>query len=44
MSTLLQFVVPFVTALLVLGAFHAFSYLHLQISEADLTDEEEPSL
>lgn len=42
MSTLLQFVVPFVTALLVLGAFHGVAYLHLQLSEADLTDEEEP--
>lgn len=41
MSTLLQFVVPFVTALLVLGLFHGVSYLHWQISEADLTDEKE---
>jgi hypothetical protein len=44
MSTLLQFAVPFATAFLVLGIFHAVAYLHIQLSEADfseLADEDE---
>lgn len=44
MSTFLQFAIPFVTALLVLGIFHAVAYLHIQLSEADLADEDEQSI
>jgi hypothetical protein len=44
MSTFLQFAVPFATALLVLGIFHAVAYLHIQLSEADLADEDERSM
>lgn len=40
MSTFLQFAVPFVTALLVLGIFNAVAYLHIQLSETDRTEDE----
>ena len=41
MSTFLQFAVPFVTALLVLGIFQLVAYLHIQLTEADFEDETE---
>jgi hypothetical protein len=40
MSAFLQFAVPFITALLVLGIFHAVAYLHIQLKETDAEDEE----
>ena len=36
MNTLLQFLVPLLTALLVLGVFHFVAYLHLQLAEAEV--------
>lgn len=44
MSTFLQFAIPFVTALLVLGIFHAVAYLHIQLTETDLADDDERSI
>lgn len=41
MTPLLQFAVPFVTALALLGIFHAVAYLHIQLSEADLAEPDE---
>lgn len=42
MSAFLQFAVPFVTALLVLGIFHLVAYLHLQLTDSDLTPGSKP--
>ena len=38
MSPIFQFIVPLLTALLVLGVFHLVAYLHLQLAEADVDD------
>ncbi|MEX2043547.1 MAG: hypothetical protein WD926_01480 [Patescibacteria group bacterium] len=40
MSNTLQIVLPFVTALAVLGVFHTVAYLHLRLSEEDGTEDE----
>ena len=44
MSNLLQFIVPFLTALLVLGIFHLVAYLHLQLSEGELVEADDDAL
>ena len=43
MSTMLQFLVPLLTALLVLGVFHLVAYLHLQLAEAEVELDEPDS-
>lgn len=41
MNVVLQFLVPLVTALALLGLFHLVAYLHLQLSDADHETEDE---
>ena len=43
MSDTLQIILPFVTALAVLGVFHTVAYLHLRLNEEDSTDDERDS-
>lgn len=40
MSGTLQIVLPFVTALAVLGVFHAVAYLHMRLTDLDQVDED----
>ncbi|MDP4000198.1 MAG: hypothetical protein Q8Q11_02070 [bacterium] len=40
MSDTLQIVLPFATALAVLGVFHTVAYLHLRLNEEDRAEDE----
>lgn len=41
MPTFLQFALPFVVSLLVLGIFHLVAYLHIQLSEAETAEPDD---
>jgi Flp pilus assembly protein protease CpaA len=43
MSDTLQIVLPFATALSVLGVFHTVAYLHLRLSEDEASSDESDS-
>ncbi|HEY8108416.1 MAG TPA: hypothetical protein VIF43_00140 [Patescibacteria group bacterium] len=43
MSDTLQIILPFATALAVLGVFHTVAYLHLRLNEDDASKDERDS-
>jgi hypothetical protein len=41
MSTMLQYVVPLAICLALLGIFHVVAYLHLQLTEVEVEEDDQ---